>query len=76
MRKLEIPVQDGSEDRITPEGKWISSHSHWMDSDESNAATSAPAQDQETEEETDGSEEESADGSDSKDESDESMGGD
>ena len=75
MRKLEIPVQDGSEDRITPEDKWISSHSHWTDSDESNAATSAPAQDQEIEEETDESEEESVDGSDSE-ESDESMGGD
>ena len=76
MRKLEIPVQDGSEDRITPEDKWISSHSHWTDSDESNAATSAPAQDQEIEEESDGSEEMSVDGSDSEEESDESMGGD
>mgnify|MGYP006267166559 FL=1 len=75
MRKLEIPVQDGSEDRITPEDKWISSHSHWTDSDESNAATSAPAQDQEIEEETEESKEESVDGSDSE-ESDESMGGD
>ena len=75
MRKLEIPVQDGSDDRITPEGKWISSHSHWTDSDESNAATSAPAQDQEIEEETDESAEESAGGSDFE-ESDKSMRGD
>ena len=28
MSKLEILVQDGSEDRITPEDKWICSHSH------------------------------------------------
>ena len=66
MRELEVPVQDGSEDRTTPADKWISTHSHWTDSDESNAATSTPAQDQEIEEESDESTEES----------DESMGGD
>ena len=75
VRKLEIPVHDGSVDRITPEDKCISSHAHWTDSDESNAATFAPAQDQEIKGETDESEEESADGSDAE-ESDESMGGD
>jgi hypothetical protein len=79
MRKLDIAVESGSEEVITPEDKWISSYSRWTDSDDSNAGASAPAPEQEHEEEesedSEDSEEESDEESGAED-SDETMGGD
>ena len=79
MRKLDIPVESGSEAVITPEDNWISSHSRWTDSDDSNTSASAPAPEQEhTEEESEDPEdsEESSDKESDAEGSDESMGGD
>ena len=77
MRKLDIPVESGSENVITPEDNWISSHTRWTDSDDSNTGASAPAPEHAEEESEDPEDsEESSDGESDAEASDESMGGD
>lgn len=49
MRKLDIAVDSETEKNITPEDRWISTHSRWTDDDDSDAGPSAPVADEDME---------------------------